>query len=464
MKLLRRVGFFHTSMLLLSATIGAGIFVTPKGVLKSSSQNIPVCLSIWAGCGLLSMMNAVCLAELGTTFPVSAASYYFLKRSLGSSAAFLSLWIKLLACFLGIGAQCLAATSYLIQSFYAGCPAPELPKRCLALAFLWCFGILNARGIKTVAWFQTINSLMKTSILCVFSLTGVVLLVNGEKEHLSRFQNALDAELPNASQIADAMLQVFYSYIGSSVIINMAGEVKSPSETIPRSVISALPTVIVLYVMTNISYLAALTPEEVVSSDSIAVTWVNRVFPSMEWIIALSVSVLLIGSIPCGILSASRVFYCASQEGQLPFIYSMLNDHHSPLVAVIQSIVLTSVAIITSNVIYLVKYVSLGAWFINLLNMIGLLKLRYQNPDLPRPYKVWLPFVFGSIASSAFLIFTPIVQSPSIEQVYQVAFLFCGLLVYWLQARLGRHATCFDTITCYLQLLFNVSPSEEHDK
>lgn len=66
----------------------------------------------------------------------------------------------------------------------------------------------------------------------------------------------------------------------------------------------------------------------------------------------------------------------------------MLNDHHSPAVADIQIVILSSVAIISSSIIYLVKYVSLGSFCINLLQMIGLLKIRYQNPDIPRPYKV----------------------------------------------------------------------------
>lgn len=155
MQLLRALGVFHVSMILFSATLGTGIFVTPKAVLKYSSLNIPVSLSIWAGCGLLSIMSALCNAEIATTYPLSGASYYFLKRTLGSSVAFLSLWIKLFAHFLGIGAQCLLIATSVIQCFYSGCPAPELPTKCLALAILWSFGILSARGIKTVAWFNT---------------------------------------------------------------------------------------------------------------------------------------------------------------------------------------------------------------------------------------------------------------------------------------------------------------------
>ncbi|XP_028621221.1 solute carrier family 7 member 13-like [Grammomys surdaster] len=464
MKLLRTLGFFHVNMLLLSATLGTGIFVSPKGVLKYSSMNIPVFLSIWAGCGLLSIMNALCLAEIATIYPVNGSSYYFLKRTFGSSIAFLSVWIKLFAHFLAIGSQCLLIASSLIQCFYSGCPAPELAKKCLALAILWSFGILNAQGMKIDAWFNTIISFMKLSVLCLISLTGIVLLVIGKKENVSRFENALDAEVPNFSQIADAILQVYYSYLGSSILIVLAGEIKTPIETIPKALIYGLSFVTVLYLLTNISYLTVLTPKEIISSDSIGVTWMNRVFPSIQWIISLLISAFLLGSTSCGIVSASRIFYSASQGEQFPLIYSMLNDHHAPVIAVIQIVILSSVAVISSNIIYLLKYIGIGAWFTNLLHMIALLKLRYQNPDLPRPYKVWLPFIFGSIASSLFLIFTPVIQSPSIEHVYQVGFLFCGLLCYWFQANLNRHAVCFDKITCYCQLLFNVSPSEDPEK
>lgn len=123
-------------------------------------------------------------------------------------------------------------------------------------------------------------------------------------------------------------------------------------------------------------------------SDSIAVTWMNRVFPSAQWALSLGISASLVNTISCGIISASRIFYCASQDGNLPFIYSMLNEHHSPVVAVFLIVILSSISIITSNLIYLVKYMGLGSWCINLMNMIGLLKIRYQKPDLPRPYKV----------------------------------------------------------------------------
>nr|XP_048276342.1 solute carrier family 7 member 13-like [Myodes glareolus] len=463
MGLLRAIGFFHGNIFLFSVMIGAGIFVSPQGVLKYSSQNIPVSLSIWAAAALLKMMNSLCIAELATTFPVSAAPYYCLKRSLGSSVAFLNVWIGMFGYYLGLSTQSLLIANCLIQPFYSGCPAPELPKKCLALAVLWSLGILNARGVTTVSWFNTISSFMKMAVLFFISLTGIVLLVIGKRENVSRFENALGAEFPDASQIAEAILQGSFAYSGSSLLFTIAGEIKNPAETIPKSLISGISTVAVLYILTNVSYLAVLSPQEILSSDSVAGTWMDRVFPSMQWIISFAVSISMLNSTACGILSASRFFYSASQEGQLPFIFSMLNNYHCPVVAVTKIIIFSSIAVIPSRLVNLIKYLMLSTLVLSELNMIALLKLRHQEPHLHRPYKVWLPFLFGSMSSSLFLLVLPMIKTPTMELIYQVIFILSGFLCYWFHIHLKQHSGFFDKITCYLQLLFNVSPPEDRD-
>ncbi|XP_055459542.1 solute carrier family 7 member 13-like [Psammomys obesus] len=463
MRLLRAIGFFHGSTFLFSSIVGAGIFVSPKGILQYTSLNIPISLSIWVICALLSVMHALCIAEMGTTFPVSAAPYYFMKRSLGASIAFLKLWLTLFAYPFGLGTQSLLIASFLIQPFYAGCPAPELAKKCLALAILWSLGILNARGVTTVAWFSTISSLIKISVLCFISLTGVVLLVTGKKEAVSRFENSLDAEVPDASQIAEAILQGSYAYIGSSLLLNISGEVKDPVKTIPKSLISGISIVTVLYVLTNVSYLTVLSPQEIISSDFAAATWMDRVFPSIQWIISLAISFSVLSNTACAILSAPRIFYSAGQERQLPFIFSMLNSYHCPVVGVTKIIILSSVVIMLLKLINLIKYLMLSSLVLSEVSIIALLKLRYQEPHLHRPYKVWLPFLFGSMSFNLFLFVATMINTPTIELIYQAIFLLSGLLYYWLHSHLNQYSGFFDNLTCYLQLIFNVSPPEDND-
>ncbi|XP_050995828.1 solute carrier family 7 member 13-like isoform X1 [Acomys russatus] len=166
------------------------------------------------------------------------------------------------------------------------------------------------------------------------------------------------------------------------------GEVKNPGKTIPKTLISGTSTVAVLYILTNVSYLAVLSPQEIISSDFIAGIWIDRVCPFMQWVISLVISLSILNSTVCEILSASRVIYSASREGQLPFLFSMLNNHSCPVVAVTKIIILSSVVIIPSNLIKLIKYLMLASSLVEVLYTIALLKLRYREPHLHRPYKV----------------------------------------------------------------------------
>ncbi|KAF5926360.1 hypothetical protein HPG69_011493 [Diceros bicornis minor] len=165
------------------------------------------CLPEYLGC----LCHSDCLhhsqsRRAGDDLPRIGAAYYFLKRSPGSFIASLSLCIKLFIYPLGIAAQTLLISTYIIQPFYAWCPAPQLPKICLALATLWSLGLLNMQGVLTVAGFQTLSTLAKTIALCFISLTGIVLIETGKKKNVAKFENAFDPELPGALQIAEALL------------------------------------------------------------------------------------------------------------------------------------------------------------------------------------------------------------------------------------------------------------------
>ncbi|XP_059757885.1 solute carrier family 7 member 13-like isoform X4 [Balaenoptera ricei] len=146
-----------------------------------------------------------------------------------------------------------------------------MPKNCLALAILWCLGILNDRGVKEVTWFQTVSTVVKMTVLCFISLTGIVLFVRGRKENLARFEKAFDAEVSDASQIAEAFLQGLYAYYGWGVLVKIAGELKNPSENIPKCVVTALIRVALIYLLVNISHLAVLMPKEIMSSGTFAI-------------------------------------------------------------------------------------------------------------------------------------------------------------------------------------------------
>ncbi|XP_059111595.1 solute carrier family 7 member 13-like [Peromyscus eremicus] len=463
-KLKRDLGYFWGVNFLIINIIGAGIFVSPKGVLEYSCMNVGVSLCIWAACAVLSMTSTLCYAEIGIAFPYSGAHYYFIRRCFGPFMAFLNLWTFL---FLGPGltaSQALLLAEYGIQPFYPSCSAPNLPKKCLALAVLWIVGILNSRGVKELSWLQTVSTVLKMGILGIISLSGVFMLVRGKKDTVGRLQNAFDAEFPEISQITEAFFQGYFAFSGGECFTYVAGELKKPNKTIPRCIFTALPLITVVYLLANISYLMVLTPREILSTDAVAIIWTDRVFPRLTWTVPFAISASLFSNLVINVLESSRVSYTAGDQGQLPLMFSTLNVHSSPFIAVLLNVGMGSIAIVLTNLIELINYLYFMDSIWTMLSMIGILKLRYQEPNLHRPYKVFLPFTIIAMAISLCLVLIPLVKSPKMHYIYVLLFLLSGLLFYVPLIHFKVKLVWFEKLTCYLQLLFNICIPDISDK
>ncbi|XP_076188293.1 solute carrier family 7 member 13 isoform X2 [Aptenodytes patagonicus] len=460
MHLKRNIGYVDGVSFIIGSIVGAGIFVSPTGVLKHSLLNVGVALTIWTASGLVSLMGSLCYAELGTALPFSGGEYSHIKRGLGSLPAFVFIWTSTFTKPASNAARALLFAEYATQPFYGICPAPEVLKKCLALAVLWSLGILNGCSVKMAAWVQTVFTLLKMMALSVIAIGGIV-LVGGRKESLARFEDAFSSEIPNASQIAEAFFQGLYAY-GGWWSLNYMAEMKNPSRNIPLTVMTAVPAVIVFYLLVNISYLTVLTPKEIVSSVAVAVTWADRVIPSVAWIIPLSVAVSIFGALNSSMFTLGRLSYAGSQSGHLPVLISMLNVHScTPAPAMIFSTTIASIFIIPSDLITLTNYFGFSAWLMIGLTCASLIVLRYREPHLHRPYKVFLPVPFVMVAMSSFLVLAPIVWSPNLQYVYAFLFMLGSLIVYLPFIHFKLHFPFLDKITCHLQLLLEVSPADE---
>nr|XP_005009188.3 solute carrier family 7 member 13 isoform X1 [Anas platyrhynchos] len=461
MQLKRNIGYFDGVSFIIGSIVGAGIFVSPTGVLKHSLLNVGVALVIWTASGLVSLMGSLCYAELGTALPFSGGEYSHIKRGLGSLPAFVFIWTSVFTKPASNAARALLFAEYATQPFYGVCPAPEVLKKCLALAVLWSLGILNGRSVKMAAWVQTVFTLLKMMALSVIAVSGIVLLAGGRKETLARFEDMFSSEMPNVSQIAEAFFQGLYAYGGWWSLNYMAEEMKNPSRNIPLTVMTAVPAVIVFYLLVNISYLTVLTPKEIVSSVAVAVTWADRVIPSVAWIIPLSVAVSIFGALNSSMFTLGRLSYAGSQAGHLPVLISMLNVHTcTPAPAMIFSTTIASIFIIPSDLLMLTNYFGFSAWLMIGLTCASLIVLRYREPNLHRPYKVFLPVPFLMVAMSFFLVLAPIVWSPNLQYVYAFLFMLGSFIVYIPFVYFKMHFAFLDRITCHLQLLLEVSPPD----
>uniref|UniRef100_A0A8D1G9H7 Solute carrier family 7 member 13 n=1 Tax=Sus scrofa TaxID=9823 RepID=A0A8D1G9H7_PIG len=445
----RRVfGYFWGMSFLVVHIIGADIFAAD--ILLRECGAFPVYVG-WP-CALLSIMTTLCSAEIGITFPCSGAHYYFLKKGYGNLISFLNLWTAL---FLGSGlaaSQALLLAEYSIQPFYLSCSAPKLPKRCLALAILWTVGILNCRGVREVTWLQIASTVLKMAILGLISLNEVVLLVREWNENVEIFQNSFDAEFPEASQFIEATFQGYFANSGGGCFTYIAGELKEHRKTIPRCIFIASPLVSIVYLLVNISYLTSDTQGNSLFRFvyAVAITWTDRVIPSLTWIVPFGISASLFSKLLI--------------NGQLPLLFNMLNIYSSPFMSILLLATMASIAIVLTNLIDLINYIYFAVSIWTIFSLTGILKLRYQEPHLPRPYKVFLPFPLVAIAISLCLILIPLVKSQHMHYVYMYLCVFSGLLFYIPLIHFKLRLIWFEKMTCYLPLIFNICIPDVSDE
>ncbi|CAM6031947.1 unnamed protein product, partial [Sphagnum compactum] len=122
----KQLGLLEGCAIILGIILGSGIFISPPGVIQKVDA-VGTSLVIWASCGVLSMIGALCYAELGTCIPKSGGDYAYIYEAYGDLPAFLYLWDANVVFVPATNAiMGLTFASYVLQPFFPGeCTVPE---------------------------------------------------------------------------------------------------------------------------------------------------------------------------------------------------------------------------------------------------------------------------------------------------------------------------------------------------
>jgi len=117
--LLRQLGLFSATALVVSNMIGTGIF-TSTGFQAGELGSPHLILWIWVVGGVCAFLGAICYSELGINFPSSGGEYVYLTRAFGPTWGFMTGWASFFAGFSApIAAAALAFSEYLGHFFPA---------------------------------------------------------------------------------------------------------------------------------------------------------------------------------------------------------------------------------------------------------------------------------------------------------------------------------------------------------
>jgi basic amino acid/polyamine antiporter, APA family len=208
------------------------------------------------------------------------------------------------------------------------------------------------------------------------------------------------------SAIGVGMIAVFWAYDGWVYITWVAGEVKEPRRNVPLAMLLGVVIVGVIYVSMNVAYVYALPGTEVARHETIAHAAAVALFSSRAaiWLSAM-IAVSCFGAAATCTLSGARVYYAMACDGA--FFRSMAQVHpkwRTPAFSLIGQGIWAAVLTLSGRYDQLYTYVMFGMVLSYTLTVIGMFRLRWKRPDVPRPYRCtgypWLPAIYVIIGTA----------------------------------------------------------------
>ncbi|XP_043579791.1 large neutral amino acids transporter small subunit 2 isoform X1 [Bombus pyrosoma] len=409
-KLKKELGLLDGVAIIVGIIVGAGIFVSPKGVLENSGS-VGQALIVWIFSGVLSLIGALCYAELGTMIPKSGGDYAYINDAFGPLPAFLYLYVALFVLVpTGNAITALTFAQYILQPVWHGCVPPYAAVRLLAAVITCLLTAINCYNVKWATRVQDIFTGTKIFALVIIMVAGFWWLCMG---HTENFRHPMHGTNTQPGYVALAVYSGLFSYSGWNYLNYVTEELKDPYRNLPRAICISLPLVTVIYVLANIAYFVVLTQDEILASNAVAVTFSDKLLGVMSWIMPLFVACSTFGALNGAIFASSRLFFVGARNGHLPAAIALINVRNlTPMPSLIFLCIITLALLIIEDVYVLIYYVSFVEALFTTLSVSGLLWLRYKSPDRQRPIKVSivLPIIFFIIC--AFLVTFPCYVSP----------------------------------------------------
>jgi APA family basic amino acid/polyamine antiporter len=409
--LARVLRFPDLIFIVIGTVIGSGIFLVPGGVLRDSGGDIGIALLVWLVGGILSLLGALTYGELGAMDPQAGGLYVYLREAFGRLPAFLYGWALFFVIGSGSVATLAAAFARYVQQFF---PLGPWGAKLVAVAMIAVVAAVNVRGTRRGADVQNWSTAIKTAALLVLS---VLLLALGRQlggGEVAVFTTPLTPERFAGAGVA--LVAVLWAYEGWHYVTFSAGETINPQRDFARGIVLGTVAVIVVYLVANLAYVAALGPTGVMQSTRVAADAVNTLFGS-PWgqLVTIPILISIFGAANGIALTEPRVFYAMAKDGV--FFQTLARVHPrfgTPALAILASAAWSAVLALTGTFEQLLTYVVFAGWAFYALAAASIFVYRRRRPDAPRPFRTpgypITPVVF--IAVSATIVVNTLITQP----------------------------------------------------
>lgn len=373
--------------LTVGVVVGASVFRTPSVVAESVQGGWAV-LAVWLLGGGVSLIGALCYAELASAYPHAGGDYHYFQRAFGGRLAFLFAWARLAVIQTGsIALLAFVFGDYVSELLRLG----EYSSSLYAALVVVLLTALNVAGVhpgkNTQRWLTglTIAGLLVVVIAGLFFSSS------------SAPQEVLSGSVEGGGQagFGIAMVFVLITYGGWNEAAYVSAELRDVGRNMVRALLFSIGLIALLYLLVNVAYLRGLGIGGMSGTDAIAADLMRATLgPQGAQLLSVLVAVAALSSANATIFTGARTSFALGRDFSLfSFLGRWKGEGGTPANALLVQggVVLLLIglgAVTRQGFESMVDYTAPVFWFFFLLTGVSLLVLRVREPDKPRPFTV----------------------------------------------------------------------------
>jgi basic amino acid/polyamine antiporter, APA family len=444
--LLRKLGLFPATNIVVANMIGAGIFTT-SGLLMAGLNNPLLMLALWIIGGIIALCGALSYGELGAAMPGAGGEYLFLSRLFHPVFGFLSGWVSFMVGFSApIAASAMGFSEYFCRALpvipgwfeSSGIMDPAATKTFLSVSVILIFTFIHYRGIKSGSIIQNILTILKVALIVFLLLAGFL----SGKGDISNFSSGggVSSGLAGWKTIGLSLMWIMFAYSGWNASTYLGAEIKNPSKILPRSLIYGTGIVIFLYLSINILYVYGIKPQEMKGVISVGGLAMGNLFgQSADTLFSLLIAFALFSSLSAFIIIGPRVYYSMAKDGL--FFKSVARIHPKfqvPSNSIILQCMIAVILTLSGTFEQVLTYMGFALGIFPILTVMGVIKLRKDNPSALRmagyPYTQILYLTSGIL-----ILVLSFLERPT-ESAIATFTVLAGIPAYYIFKKTGNHA------------------------
>ncbi|UDN59599.1 APC family permease [Clostridioides sp. ES-S-0010-02] len=429
-QLQKTIGLSAALSTVVGMVIGSGVFFKPQAIYTTTNGAPGLGIIAWLLGGFITITAGLTATEISAAIPKTGGMMIYIEEIYGEKLGFLTGWMQTVLFFPGTSAALGVIFAQQASELLNMSPNNMSVVLPIAIGVILFLSLLNIIGSSLGGKVQTVATIGKMIPLALIIIFGFI------KGQSSEILNPFVGDGVNVSSaLGQVLIATLFAYDGWINVGAISGEMKSPEKDLPRAIVGGLSLVMAIYIIINVAYLWVVPASELATVTSPATLVAKKLFGNLGGkVITVGILISVFGTLNGYLLTGSRIPYTLAEKGTLPASKVLLkvNSGGSPVNSILLITVLACIYALSGQFNLLTDLTIFSIWVFYVLTFVGVIRLRREQPDLHRPYKVPLYPIIPIIAilGGLFVIINQILTSTAVS-LGGIFITLLGLPVYY---------------------------------